>query len=218
MSLSAAVLDALLANGASAEMIVAAVKADGAEEEARREAKREGNRVRQARFKAARKAEDNAGNALPSVTERDDALPPLSPNKNPPDPQKLTPNPTGVVSTRARKDRIFVCPEGVDPQHWEDLLANRKTKRLTNTPTAYRQLLDDLAKFADDEWPPGRIVEFAAARGWGAIFDPRNSHGATANGRSAQPLGRHQPADGLSATTRAANRVFDQPFVAGQQH
>lgn len=83
----------------------------------------------------------------------------------------------------------FPCPEGVEPQHWADLLANRKSKRLPNTPTAHKGILRELAKFSDEDWPPGRIVEFAAERGWGAIFDPRQSNG---NRNGQRPI-HHRP-------------------------
>lgn len=64
-----AVLDALVQAGASAEMIVAAVKADIARDEARREAKRTNNAERQQRFRDKRSArKSNARNALRDVT------------------------------------------------------------------------------------------------------------------------------------------------------
>lgn len=80
MSLTPAVLDALLAAGATADMIVAAVKADMAEGEARKVEKRAGNAERQRRFKAKRRGTaDNASNALPAVT------PPNDIGSNPPE-------------------------------------------------------------------------------------------------------------------------------------
>ena len=68
-------------------------------------------------------------------------------------------------------------------------MANRKSKRLPNTPTALAGILRDIAKFSDDEWPPGRIVQHAAERGWGAIFDPRSRNG-NANGQRHHQNGR----------------------------
>jgi len=70
-------------------------------------------------------------------------------------------------------DHFAVCPPGVDPAHWRDFRENRRKKKLANTETAYQAQLRDLAKFSDDEWPPGRVLQHAAERGWGAIFDPR---------------------------------------------
>ncbi|MAM37520.1 MAG: hypothetical protein CL949_03225 [Erythrobacter sp.] len=64
-------------------------------------------------------------------------------------------------------------PEGTDPQHWADFLANRRRKRLPNTATAHKRLMQDIARLADDDWPPGRLIGHAAARGWAAIYDPR---------------------------------------------
>lgn len=72
MSLDPNVLRALVAAGATAEMLIAAVEADAAAEEARKAAKRANNAERQRRFKERKKAEQmtngNADNALPGVT------------------------------------------------------------------------------------------------------------------------------------------------------
>lgn len=81
------------------------------------------------------------------------------------------------------------CPEGINPLHWRDLKRNRKTKRLTNTETAYFDLLADLERLADAEWTRVKLVQHAAAKGWGAIHDPRKSlnGGSNGNGRTTQP-------------------------------
>lgn len=109
------------------------------------------------------------------------------------------PHPEGSdARTRKARSAPWPCPEGVDPAHWSDLLANRKSKRLANTATAHAGLLRDLAKLSDDEWPPGRIVQHAAERGWGAIFDPRPKH----------PTGStHGHRD--YSTRRSGNGMFD---------
>ncbi|KTF68667.1 hypothetical protein ACNFJ7_02125 [Sphingomonas sp. HT-1] len=98
-----------------------------------------------------------------------------SPNKSPPDPQKLTPTPhthEGPAPDAPATARAWACPAGVDPEHWRDFRANRRKKRLTDTDTAYRGQLKLLAQFATAEWPPGRLVEKAAEKGWGTIVDP----------------------------------------------
>src|SRR5690606_30179294 len=77
---------------------------------------------------------------------------------------------------RARKADPFPMPEWVlDPQHWTDLKANRKAKRLPNTPTAHAKFLRDIATLVDDEWPPGRLLEAIVGRGWAAAYDPRET-------------------------------------------
>jgi len=75
------------------------------------------------------------------------------------------------------RDPFTICPPGCDAQHWKDFCANRKSKRLARTQTAYAGILRDLARLADTEWPPGRILQYAAEHGWGGIYDPRNSNG-----------------------------------------
>jgi hypothetical protein len=67
MSLSAAIIDALVESGVTAEQMAAVIKASLAEDEDRREKKRAGNAARQAKHRK----KNNASNALPDVTERD---------------------------------------------------------------------------------------------------------------------------------------------------
>jgi len=85
--------------------------------------------------------------------------------------------------------RLWACPIGVDPKHWRDLLKNRKTKRLTNSESAYEGQLREIAKLADDEWPPGRLVQHAAENGWAGIHDPRKSLNGSNHERPNNPLG-----------------------------
>lgn len=150
------VLDALLAAGATAEMIVAAVKADLATEEARKKSKRANNAERQRRFKQKTKAvtDDNAGNALPSVT-------PLSLPLSPQTPQ--TPTHTPGDNTRARKGGLPAKPEGVEPQTWSDFLELRKGKRAPLTETA----LSGIKREADKAgWSLEAALAKCLARGW----------------------------------------------------
>ncbi|WP_419828304.1 hypothetical protein [Sphingomonas sp.] len=57
-------------------------------------------------------------------------------------------------------------PAGVSFVQWGGFLAHRKAKRETLTPRAYQLLCGKLARLADDEWPPGRIVDTIVERGW----------------------------------------------------
>lgn len=72
----------------------------------------------------------------------------------------------------APAQKLWSCPIGVQAPHWRDFLANRKRKNLTNSETAYLGQLRLLERFASDEWPPGRLVEKAAEKGWATIVDP----------------------------------------------
>jgi hypothetical protein len=117
---------------------------------------------------------------------------------------KINPTPSVCVGDApARKARPFSCPADIDSQHWADFLENRKRKRLANTATAYQAQLRKLADLADDEWPPGRIVQFAAERGWGAFFDPRESHGISNGQRPANDFRKpHRRADEIDDAAR----------------
>jgi DNA-binding transcriptional regulator YhcF (GntR family) len=90
---------------------------------------------------------------------------------------KNTSEPKGSSVVETREAKPFALPDrmGIDPQHWKDFLANRKRKRLPSTATAYEGQLRALTALSDDEWPPGRLVQHAAEKGWGSINDPRSS-------------------------------------------
>lgn len=74
---------------------------------------------------------------------------------------------------RARVADPYPKPEWAEEQHWQDFLANRREKKRRNTATAYQRLLNDIARLADDEWPPPRLLQHAAEEGWAGIYDPR---------------------------------------------
>ena len=105
----------------------------------------------------------------PETIQADPALSPF-PKEN-----KSNPNPhthPEQTPVRVRADK-FPCPDWADPSVWRDLKANRKTKRLSNTPTAHKQFVSAVEDMADDHWPPGRLLEAIVAKGWGGAHDPR---------------------------------------------
>jgi hypothetical protein len=104
----------------------------------------------------------------------------------------------------SHQPRPWALPVGVSLQVWTDLMTNRRKKRLPNTPTAWKKFQTDLAEMsAQTGIPPPKLIELCTAKGWGAIYDPRGE-----DERRPNTLGRHQPADGLSSTARAALQVF----------
>jgi hypothetical protein len=204
MSLHPSILRALAAAGATTDIILAAVEADAALHAERLARRRDGNRERQSRYREAR----NAGKALRGVTQRDGAAP--SPDKSPPDPQKLTPNPC-VRDARARaaagRTGYHRLPEGWTP-----------TRPLPPTTQAKA-----------DQWPPGAIEEELAAlhrwaanagggagkgrkldwdKAWVTWIERRHDEHFRRTGSGAAGAARHQAPDGLSATSRAALRIF----------
>lgn len=142
-----------------------------------------------------------------NVTSRDtaDVTDETLPLDKSPQTPKIKPQPAHTHETHARGP-IFACPEGVDRQHWSDFLANRKRKGLASTVTAYQGQLKAISDLADDEWPPGRLVEFAASRGWGSINNPRdsgNGHGRR-NGIDRMAGNHRGSASGRGTTIDAA--------------
>lgn len=86
---------------------------------------------------------------------------------------------TEVSDAKASSRRAWTLPEGVSLQVWNDLLSNRKRKRLGNTETAWKSFNDDLTRISNQTGiPPPDLIKHAAAKGWGAIYDPNErSHG-----------------------------------------
>lgn len=166
MTIKPEVLDALLAAGASAEMIVAAVKADMRQAEELREAKRAGNAERQQRWRDKRTSrKSNARNALRDVT------PPIDRTHTPSDI-----SPDGENQNSRGEPNPFPRPVWADEQVWADWLDTRKQKKARNTATAYSGFLADIAKLANDQWPPGRLLEYAVRRSWAGIFEPKEGY------------------------------------------
>lgn len=144
----------------------------------------------------------SGGNPVESADIAD--ITPLSPPspKDPQTPKEPQPPHTPPRDISRARGPIFVCPENVEPQHWADFLANRKRKSLANTETAYAGQLSLIAKFSTGEWPPGRLVQIAAEKGWGTIVNPREN--GYHNGR------KHEEPSGPGITERAAARVIDE--------
>lgn len=119
-----------------------------------------------------------------------------------------------VDIARARKPDPFPRPDFADVQVWSDFLTNRKAKRQKNTATAYAAFLRSIEAEQDENWPPGRLLEHAAAKGWGSIHNPDKDdkhHGNHRQSSSQRDRGR---VDGFTAALRkVANRETDYPFA-----
>jgi hypothetical protein len=123
---------------------------------------------------------------------------------NAPETELETETEVSEAKASSHQPRPWALPLGVSLQVWTDLMTNRKKKRLPNTPTAWAKFQSDLAEMsALTGIPPPKIIEMCTAKGWGAIYDPRNERDERPN-----TMGRHQPNDGLSSTARAAIAVF----------
>jgi hypothetical protein len=192
MSLSPAIIDAMVASGCTVEQMAAVMKAALAGEEQRVADKRAKDAERQRRHRASRDVTVTECDSADSVTE------PLSPapNENNSNPHPHTPE------THTPRERLdpFPMPEWCPSrQVWADLKANRKAKRLPNTPTAHAKLLRDIDSLSDDEWPPGRLLEAIVARGWAAAHDPRETR---------KPgNGQHPNNESRGGSTRSAAQI-----------
>lgn len=167
------VLEALANAGATTEMIIAAVRADAENEEARRAAKRANNAERQQRYRDRRNA-DNALLASCDVTSGD--TPPVLDKETPPKPPKeINPTPR-VGSALARKAAGFGPPEDVTVERWNEFCSQRK-KPLSST--AYSRIINTLTEAKQVGWPPGEVVARSIESGWETVFVPKESINGT---------------------------------------
>ena len=175
----------LVEKGLSAEDILAIAETMDAPK------KRSAAAERQARYRERVKAADHNETVTDNVTRDDNAVisAPLSPS-----PKEINSNPhphTPEHKPRARKADDFPCPDWCDGEVWRDLKANRKTKKLTNTPTAHKRFVAAIEGMADAHWPPGRLVEAIAAKGWGGPHDPREDRNPRNDNRKQANSGRN---------------------------
>lgn len=152
MSLNAAMIQAMVDKGLSAQDIADIAKAGEAKVD-RTAAER------QARHRAKRNA----------VTSRGD--PPIDRTHTPSDI-----SPDGENQNSRGEPNPFPRPVWADEQVWADWLDTRKQKKARNTATAYSGFLADIAKLANDQWPPGRLLEYAVRRSWAGIFEPKEGY------------------------------------------
>jgi hypothetical protein len=189
-------IDILVAKGASAEMIAELWKVEIASLAQAAEGRRAKDRDRQRRHRESRDVTvTNAASqsSPPEVSPKNNIQTPSSP-----------PVDASEAEASSHQPRPWALPVGVSLQVWTDFLANRKRKRLGNTETAWKAFNDDLKRIsAQTGIPPPKLIELCTAKGWGAIYDPRNE-----NEQRTERMGRHQPSDGLSSTARAAISVF----------
>lgn len=208
MAIKPEVLDALLEAGASAEMIVAAIKADMRKEDERRESKRANNADRQQRHRDRRKSrKDNAHNALPDV------IPPIDRTHTPS--SDISPDGENQNDAPRSKPQVFPKPDWAEDQVWADWLEIRKGKRCRNTATAHAAFLADIAKHSSDDWPPGRLLAYAVARSWASIHppdeSPRNGQSSRLSSVPQAPSNRGARPDPCLDMLRAARAAQDTP-------
>ena len=161
MSFNAAMLEQMKAEGLDLDACIRVLKAAERKPDPT-------NAERQARFRENKKAERNAVTVTPVTPPNDRDI--LTPQAEVSEPDGSSPQP-----------RAWALPVGVSLQVWNDLMTNRKRKRLPNTETAWKAFNDDLRRVsAQTGIPPPKLIEMCTAKGWGAIYDPRDGNGRQA--------------------------------------
>lgn len=198
MSDAASLVAQLAAAGTPPELLAAVAKELFAGETARETVE---ERRRKDRERKPRKSMEIHGNPQTSeeTTEIQDQVS-LDKETSPRPPKEIKSIPC------VREPRAWALPAGVSLQVWTDFLSNRKRKKLGQTDTAWKSFNDDLKRVsAQTGIPPPELIRQCTAKGWGAIYDPRDNRDGQ---QRTNGMAGHKPSDGLSPTTRAARDVF----------
>jgi predicted transcriptional regulator len=115
-------------------------------------------------------------------------------------------------TSSAREPNPFPKPEWADVQVWSDFMANRKAKKARNTATAYKGFLGDIDRLVTQQWPPDRLLEYAAAKGWAGIYEPKDGY----NDGQQQNGIRRVSAKAPDGAARALDRQLGLGEFAGQ--
>lgn len=105
----------------------------------------------------------------------------------------------------------FPPPPDVGDEAWADFLRSPKRRKAGMSKTAYAGICRNLQALAEHGFPPGEMIELAVERGWTTV-----KLEWVQNERRNDSMARHQSADGLSSTARAAIAVFGAP-ATGQR-
>jgi hypothetical protein len=166
MSLNAAMIQALVDKGMSAQDILDIAKAS--------EVKLDRTAAdRQARYRERKKGKRNA------VTSRRD--PPIERDHTPSDISPDGENQNDAIATRDA-DWIEV-PDWIPAKPWNGYLAMRKRKRAWPTPNAVEIIIADLSKWRAKGHDPGAILNTSTVSNWTGIFEPK----VTSNGQHPHP-------------------------------
>lgn len=203
MSVIATAVRHLMAAGVTGEALLDAI----AEMEAQIRAEpkpRSSGAIRQERYrrnKASQSVTCDVSDVSPSLSPAP-FLSPHTPQTNP------HPHTHPDIYTPRAKGGDFPMLDCATPDLWADFLRNRKAKRLPNTATAHRKLTADLAEVsARTGWPPGEVFAACVAKGWGAIYDPRNED----NGRKPRNYPAQRETTGETAFRIAAELAGHGP-------
>lgn len=177
-------LDALVASGATVEMIAAAWKAEIACEDNRSPAAK-----RQARYRE-RVTERNE--ASQNVTcDADVTEPPFLDKESFPQTPFKEINLTPVCIPRTRGAVKFVLPNDIPAEPWNGFVEMRRQQRKPMSERAMDLAVTKLRKLRDEDgWPPGDILDHCTLNNYQGLWPPKreiqNGH-RTANSRSDEP-------------------------------
>ena len=76
-----------------------------------------------------------------------------------------------AAAKKLRWPKDMPPPPLVTGEQWAGYIEHRRARREPLTPRAYELLVGKLSKHADDEWPPGRIIDQIVERNW-ISFEP----------------------------------------------
>lgn len=124
----------------------------------------------------------------------------------PPTPANAAPKPSGTV----KGEEWEQAREILKSDEWKAFKAMRRQIHKPLNPTGVKRIFAKLKNLADAGYPPGAVLDQSTAHCWQGVFKIEEDDGHDRRRGPTNGMGRHQSGDGLSATTRAANRVFGE--------
>jgi hypothetical protein len=164
-------IDAMIAAGASAEVIGAAWKAELAAQERALTYRRSKDAERQRRHRESRDV-TVTGCDTSSPNERDILTPTrIQKPKSKDLVKKSVVEIEKLEAVGSCLKVAFPPPTGVSDEQWT---AFRKQRKKPLNSRSYTLLTNKLLVLAEAGWPPGDMIDLAIERGWETVFEPRN--------------------------------------------
>lgn len=201
MSLSASVIDALVAAGATVEQLAAAVKADLAEEAQRRAEKRAKDAARQRKSRSSRNV---------TVTPCDDAdAPPNDIYSKPPEPSEAKASSGSKTRKRASRTVSIQVPEWMPAEPWLAMVAMRERMhpKVQWSEDAAKGIVEKVAELRAEGHCPAKLLRKAVVSSWRTVF-PGDDTRATgpSTGSTTRPMSRDELQNAIRFNEDKGNR------------
>lgn len=198
-------LDALVAAGATAEMIVAAVKADMVADETRKVERRAKDAERQRKSRTNRRGHGKSRGV--TVTECD----PLNEYISKPVPSETKVSSGSEKRARGQKSQIEI-PDWIPRESWDGWQAMRRGKGAKTEGRAITLAIGELEKLRRDGHDPGAVLDQSTLKNWTGLFPLKDAQ----NGRL-PATGTFRPEPAMDLKRRAEAELAAESLSGYQE-